>query len=235
MRKIPAAEAIRYAMADAERQLGALISSISAINTVRVPDEWWTGNNKILMVGQETGGEDRTLKSMVEAEDGLADIVESYETFDFAENTRQRFSPFWRAHRFLANEFESGIYRRVMWTNLVEVQSLLSLGSSILTQPDHHRQAIIDWQAPIVRAEFEHMSPSAAVFFTGPNYDAIIERVFPGAKFFPVESTGRSTRVFARVEHPLLPAKSIRTYHPRALQQQKLWGILDQVAGFIRG
>jgi hypothetical protein len=233
MKSVPAESAIREALTNAP-DLGPLTSNISAINVVRVPDEWWNGNRRIVMVGQETGGETRTLQSMVDAKDGVADVAESYETFDFAENTSKRKSPFWRAHRRLADDLEDGAYRRVMWTNIVEVQSLSEAGSGIHRLPVQHRSTVIDWQAPIVREEFENMAPLAAVFFTGPNYDWILQKVFPGVVLAPIESTARPVRTLARVEHPLLPKDSFRTYHPASLQRQKIWGVLDDLVRLLR-
>ncbi|MBZ9801098.1 hypothetical protein [Mesorhizobium sp. ES1-6] len=230
---IPAEDAIRTALATAH-EFGELTSSISAINSVRVPDEWWTGTRRILMIGQETGGETRTLQWMIDATDGIADVVESYETFDFAENTSVRNSPFWRAHRLLASELEDGVYRKVMWTNLVEVQSLNGVGGGIHNVPEPYRSKVIEWQAPVVKAEFKNLAPQAAIFFTGPVYDWILETVFPGVRLAAIESTGHPVRTLARLSHPQLPERSFRTYHPGFLQRQKMWNVVDDVIGLLK-
>jgi hypothetical protein len=94
---------------------------------------------------------------------------------------------------------------------------------------------ISDSAAELLRTEIEILQPTSVIFFTGPDYDHILEHYYSDIKY---EAILLPTRSFAKLHHPQLPVKSYRTYHPRALSQQKLWenvfSILGQELGWLQ-
>ena len=60
-------------------------------------------------------------------------------------------------------------------------------------------------------------SPTAVLFFTGPQYDVALRGEFDGIEI--VTLSDRSDRQFAGLRHPDLPPLAIRTYHPSYLNR----------------
>ena len=233
IKNIAAYDAIKAALEDLS-SLGEAASQISAIGAIGITDEWSTSQKKVLMLGQETGGLDHSLAEMRTDPLGIEKVAASFKWFDFAEGKEQRNSPFWRAHRRLVAELGESSYRQVMWSNLVKVQSALAQGSSILHIAPEYLQAVIDWQAPVIRQEIAEIAPKGLILFTGPRYDWILRRVFPGAELIPLEGSAYPVRTIARVVHPDLPTNTIRTYHPTFIQRSKQHSILDEVVAVLR-
>lgn len=230
--RIPAYDEITAALT-AANSLGDAVHQVSAIAAVRIPEEWARSQRRVLMLGQETGALEFSLEEMRDKADGIEEIASSYQWFDFAEGKAQRSSPFWRAHRRLAHDLEGDQYRAVMWSNLVKVQSALETGSGIHQVDSAKLGDVVDWQADVVRAEIRDISPDGIALFTGPNYDWIIQRVFPGAKLRALEGSSASVRAIAQVSHPDLPKKTVRTYHPAYMQRSGQMGLLDEVVRFL--
>lgn len=229
---ILAADEIQLALAGAKLALGDLIDDVSGVGVVRVPLEWTGSTHQLLIVGQETGGMENQLREMID-DPALVDYIAStYAGFDFAEGTKVRYSPFWRAHRALSEKLEAGEYRRVMWTNLVKVQSRRDHRTSILALGPDDTRRVVEWQAPIVRRELAELAPGAVVFFTGPNYDDLLRIVFPDVRLEACLD-GVPVRTLARVQSALLPRNTFRTYHPGFLNRNSQFSLIDQIAELI--
>jgi uracil-DNA glycosylase len=65
---------------------------------------------------------------------------------------------------------------------------------------------------PVLKYEIQMLQPDVVIFFTGPFYDARIQKTFNDAVFEPIEHFNQ--RHFARVSQPDLPFHTYRTYHP---------------------
>jgi len=64
----------------------------------------------------------------------------------------------------------------------------------------------------ILSSEIEILNPGAVVFLSGPSYDYLIEKTYPGSKF--TEVPGFATSEFSQIRHEKLPEKTVRVYHP---------------------
>ena len=133
----------------------ALAGDLSAPLAMAMPPEWQESQHKILIVGQETLGWDYRW-SADDWKSGLLDgagrsdrakaLINAYEAFDLAASQPKSVrSPFWRAQRALADRFEGGDYRKVLWTNLSRCDNHYGrswrcqrLENAELRRPRHH-------------------------------------------------------------------------------------------------
>lgn len=69
------------------------------------------------------------------------------------------------------------------------------------------------------------------IVLSGSRYDTFLDVVFPGMSYEPCD--GRDWRELARLVHSKLPRHTCRTRHPRALQPQLKWAILEEIRGFV--
>ena len=92
-------------------------------------------------------------------------------------------------------------------------------------------QQILDWQCGCLAGEVRILEPTAVVFFTGPNYDAILRNEFPGLELNAV--AGHTSRQFAEAVHPALPNSAFRTYHPSYLRRSGKWSWVKEIAELV--
>ncbi|MGQ7793023.1 hypothetical protein ACUN0C_11490 [Faunimonas sp. B44] len=213
-----------------------LAAKLSCPFVVDVPGVWWSSRHRLAIYGQETNEWHSSLLE-AKATDGIVDELASfYEGFDFAEEAypRVRSSPFWRAHRQLADRLEDGEYRRIVWLNLVKVDCS-GAGTSKASMWDNLSYAEVDavaaWQKETILAELAELHPSAVIFFTGPRYDYYLNATFDGIGYSAVSEY--TEKQLARLSHSLLPAMAFRTYHPGYLQRSGQWSTIERLAALI--
>lgn len=160
----------------------------------------------LLVVGQETN----SWSSKVEE---IEKQMSAYERFHAGEGGQGKgYSAFWdmvrKVEALLGNEQFS-----TAWTNLskFDLYGIRSYGKYEKT----FSSADI-----ILYDEVRIVSPEMCLFFTGPYFDARLKNVFPGLEFVPIE--GWNIKQFCILKHPLLPAMSFRSYHPRSLKLKNL-------------
>jgi hypothetical protein len=81
----------------------------------------------------------------------------------------------------------------------------------------------------ILLDEIKIVNPKVCLFFTGPDFDMRLKKVFEGVKF---ETIGNwNVKQFCRLIHPELPEYSFRSYHPKSLRLRRLENdLLDYLA-----
>lgn len=219
------------------------IGGISPPLLLSASDTFVNSAKKVVVFGQETFGWSWTKESVAETvgypefsftnlnslsdflanNDSVAALCWAYEKFEFAKHQPLAFrSPFWRAFRDLRRL--SGC--ELIWTNCIKCDFQ---GSTILQLLPTDRDAFTNQQKDFVRNELSVLTPDAAVFFTGPNYDGFLKQIFPDLKFEPI--TGE--KMLARLHHPSLPKVAFRTYHPAYLNRAGLWGQLKTISDAI--
>ena len=118
---------------------------------------------------------------------------------------------------------ERGAHRKVLWTNLVK---FVTKDGSLLTMPYTEAEEAIQLQNDILTGELRIAKPEFCLFVTGPNFDCMLRRYFPGLRFVPLQTHERKAqlteREFALLVYRQLPLHSNRTYHPGHLSRQKM-------------
>jgi hypothetical protein len=168
--------------------------------------------NRLLIVGQETGGWDSFVDDPVRQ-------MQVYEEFNVGKGYFS--SPFWnvtrKVEKLLGNKPHS-----CAWTNVSKFDHNKKRAEGIYEKTI----ASVDG---LLRDEIRILEPTFCLFYTGPAFDMRLMGIFKGLAYHEVP--GYDLRALARLEHPLLPERTYRSYHPNYLRQQGLEeGFLD----FIR-
>jgi hypothetical protein len=188
---------------------------------LRGPDLIWVSpvyiaaKPRVVLVGQQQDGWSYSYREFLD-EWTIDRALSEYHDFNFGEHYNA--SPFWQFYNELRRavfgaESERGV---IGWLNLVKF--VTRERDPVIDAPFEERA--LGFQDGIFVRELEIMNPDVCVFTTGPRYDRILERYFPGVRF---EETCLAARLLAAVKHERLPQKSFRTYHPKSLRFQKLW------------
>ncbi|MEI6314462.1 MAG: hypothetical protein WCO89_06295 [Syntrophus sp. (in: bacteria)] len=180
-----------------------------------VDDEYLKTQPRIAIIGQQVLGWDYTYPEFINNWE-VVDAIDEYRKFDYG--VRYYSTPFWRFFhqvRTLQHGPNAG-QRTVLWTNLVKFVSADE--NSILGKP--YREAALALQDDVLITELRLTTPDICIFLTGPEYDSIIDRYYPGIKYHALNAP---VRAFAKLEHPDLPKHSYRCYHPKYLSIGGYW------------
>lgn len=183
---------------------GALSSPL----LVELPPAYTQGPHRLMVVGQETNGWRGHLWKGVQGEPGkvadlVAELLGTYRGFERGRHYRS--SPFWRCAHQIQGLLNPGVdLYGFLWSNLLKVDQGQDRPSRVVEDSIlRHR---------MLPKEVELAAPSVVVFFTGPEYDEVLRKTFPGAVLEQVPH--EKPRLLARVRHEALPQHSYRTYHP---------------------
>lgn len=214
---------------------------------LNVPEKWAGSDRRVLIVGQETLGWDfepgdyfpaltesiRTFDDFLRIPNSVAALAAGYRDFVFAAKQPDNYkSPFWRAYRSIraaVGEAVDGPETAVLWTNLFR----MALDNGSVYQNGSVEEAVLMREAgsDLLRAEIQALAPTAVIFFTGPNYNEHLYAQFPGIEVLSFE--GHQPEKTGMLRHPLLPAKTFRTYHPGYLSRSGQWGVISEMAGLL--
>lgn len=213
---------------------GALVQDLAGYGAlsspllIEVPPPYTQGAHRLLVVGQETYGWRNGLWKRIQAAAGevadpVAELLGTY--WGFERGRHYRPSPFWRCAHQMQRLLNPGVDPfGFLWSNLLKVDQ------------DHDRpsRAVEDaiLRQRMLPKEVELAAPSVVIFFTGPDYDGVLQKIFPDAALEPVPH--ERPRLLARVRHEALPLHSYRTYHPGYLVRARKRHILQTVADLIR-
>lgn len=171
---------------------------------LRIPASYWSQPRRLMIVGQQTYGWDD------KAAHGIDDLLALYERFQFGKHYRK--TPFWNVTTKAAARH--GVDRlSLAWTNLFRCDE----GGG---RPRGEVAKQLLCMCSIVRSEVHILKPNIVLFFTGPNYDRVLDYAFPDRELEVVPEF--SVRQLARVVHPELPSMAYRTYHPQYLRRSRL-------------
>ncbi|WP_151192243.1 hypothetical protein [Desulfomicrobium orale] len=209
---------------------------------IKVPEKWERSDKRVLVIGQETlgwsfqSGEyyswpfERiwSFKDFLKVNDSVQAMIHAYQEFEFAKQQPENYrSPFWRAYREIRKANKDtidGIDTTVLWSNLFRMS--LDCGSVIKNGKKEEIDMIRSVSSGLLLEEIKILKPTSVIFFTGPHYNETLYKEFGGIvleKFMDYE-----TNHTAYLNHPVLPKKSIRTYHPGYLNRGH-WDILDKI------
>jgi hypothetical protein len=179
-----------------------------------VPSAYFVADYRVMIFGQETNdwyGE-------FPQPGGVDEILKTYKEFYTSGRCYSYGGQFWNGVSRLIGALEeqlkpSGKTMAFMWNNVIKIGKANGKGKP--------SPAILSWEAlwfDVVSFEVEKLDPNLVVFFSGPNYDIFINKIFTDAEFQPINA--RPVRHLARVKSCRLPTDSMRTYHPNYLFRQ---------------
>jgi hypothetical protein len=174
--------------------------------------KYYNQKKPLLIVGQETNGWTYHV-------DEIQKQMDTYEEFQVGKGFDT--TTFWNVARkvesVLGNEPHS-----CAWTNLSKFD--LYGGKSY-----GKYEKMISTVDKILLEEIKIVNPKVCLFFTGPDFDMRLKKVFDGVIFEPIGDW--NVKQFCRLIHPELPQYSFRSYHPKSLRLRRLENdLLDYLA-----
>ncbi|MBN9367381.1 MAG: hypothetical protein J0H59_10145 [Comamonadaceae bacterium] len=212
-----------------------------------VPEKWVNSPKRILIIGQETLGwafdpsdyfpglktSIMSFSDFLSTPDSVNAMVAGYRDFEFARHQHENYnSPFWRTYRTIRRalgEDEDGSETTVLWTNLFKMS--LDGGSVVHNGTTEETLTLRDAGTASLHAEIKALAPTGVIFFTGPNYNEHLYAQFPRINLR--DFVGHNPEKTAKLEHPLLPACTFRTYHPGYLARSGQMGIIPEIISQI--
>lgn len=195
---------------------------------IDVPKSYFDADCKVMIFGQETNGWEGAFPH----KKGVAHILKTYSDFYNSDHCYSYGGQFWNGvSKFrdaMAEKLRpSGKTLSIVWNNLIKIGKAEGKGA-----PSEDALLWGDKWFDVISHEMEVLKPNIVVFFTGPNYDKYISRIFNGATFECIAD--RNERQLARVKSSMLPVDSIRTYHPNYLWRNDFYGYLNDIIGAIK-
>ena len=172
--------------------------------------------NPLLIVGQETSGWTHYI-------DEIEKQMTTYEKFNVGQS--QSTNVFWdiirKIENLLGNEPCS-----CAWTNLskFDLYGGKSYGKYVKA---------ISGLDQVLLDEIRIVAPKVCLFFTGPDFDSRLKKVFTGIEF--VEIPGWGLNQLSLIKHPSLPVYTFRAYHPKSLKLHRLESnFMQTVSDFVK-
>jgi len=160
--------------------------------------DYWESKIKIVFVGQETNG--WAPKSDVVKQ------MEVYSNFGVAKGYKK--GAFWQIIR----KIEKSINGKEYCCASLNLNKFDVAGK----RPGKSYLSLIEKFDHILLDEIHHLEPDAVIFFTGPNYDRRLVKLF-NAELVKVNDF--SIREFAEIRSPDIKFKAIRSIHPQRIQR----------------
>jgi hypothetical protein len=168
------------------------------------PDQYYRKQrNPLLIIGQETNGWTYFVDEMEKQ-------MDTYEEFNVGKGFDS--TTFWNVTRRVENALGNDSHS-CAWTNLSKFD--LYGGKSY-----GKYEKMIASLDKIIEDEIKIVDPKVCLFFTGPDFDTRIKKIFEGIEFKAIEDW--NVKQFCRLKHPLLPKDSYRSYHPKSLRLRHL-------------
>lgn len=195
---------------------------------LEVPPSYFAADYRVMIFGQETNNWEGVFPHV----GGVGHLLKVYEGFYTEGQGYPHGGQFWNGVKKLKGALEghpalSEKSVAVLWNNLIKIGKAKNKGMP--------NEAIREWQSrwfDVIAWEVKELKPNLVIFFSGPNYDWFIKRIFDDADFQDIGE--RPVRQLARVRSGRLPTNSIRTYHPNYLWRHGFYEYLAEIIAAIR-
>jgi len=192
-----------------------------------VPSAYLQAECRVMIFGQETNDWEKRFPH----NDGVRHILNSYKNF-YLENLcysygGQFFNGVSQLKRALTDRL-SRSYNSIefLWNNVVKIGRMEKKGTP--------SETVLEWEDnwfDVVRFEVQVLKPDIVIFFSGPNYDKFLRRIFNDISFTNVNQ--RDQRQLAYIKSENLPKNTIRTYHPNYLWRRGFYNYLSEIVDAI--
>jgi hypothetical protein len=195
---------------------------------LKASDDYMQSDVKVMIFGQETNDWEREFPHP----DGLPHLLNVYDEFF---NNGRCFSyggQFWNGFSKIQDRIREEYSEEskkigFIWNNVIKIGRCGSVGAPSAD--------VLEWQKAtreLTLKELEYYKPDIVIFLSGPNYDKHIVNIFEDADFSDLGE--RPQRQFAKISSSLLPAKTLRTYHPGYLWRHGFYSYLEDIIKFVK-
>jgi len=179
---------------------------------------------KMLYVGQQTNGwfdkKDWNGLNINNHKDYREALKTLYYEFNFGDRLYgKKYSGYlWQFQQLLTAKINDENQNNcgIIWSNLVRLDENLNK----INENDMLEKIAIN-NNEILRKEIEIIQPDIVVFVTGYSYDWLLKKTFNDIQFHQSDNGNLNINKLAILQSEFLPKYSFRTYHPRALYQNR--------------
>jgi len=182
---------------------------------LKTDEEYENGNKKLMIFGQETYGWDPSSDPEFYGPNMTDNLMKCYYYILRGDHNTTFFQVAKKFVYKLQEKFQNNTVS-YSWNNIVKVgYKENKSGYSI----DFYEKYLKPNSNKIINMEIEILRPDYILFFSGPNYDNVLNDVFNNPKRIAVK--GVPERQLCEIVIPNVK-KAFRTYHPNYLQRQKI-------------
>lgn len=168
------------------------------------------GDLKIMVFGQETNGwyNDTELKTNL--------LQKAYDDFYTSDYCYSYGGQFWNGINRLKVSMEKEFPTKkitFIWNNIIKA------GDQDKGRPSNEILEIERKHFNIIQNEIDIINPNIIIFFTGPNYDDVLKKVFPDIVINKTSDFTERQLAKIIISHPCI---AYRTYHPNYLWRNKI-------------
>lgn len=212
----------------------AVIRELNGPFLIAGHEQYAESNPRVVIVGQENndwaGGIYPRFSDFQAAHPkNLTTMLDHYREFITAWPYNSTFFQYFKKLRgAIHGEQPPGRQQSILWLNLFK----LNHGGKCSWKSPLYEQ-LLAIQEGVFQAEIRALAPHVVVFLTGPNYDQVIEKLYPDYKRIDVPPF--TSRQIVQIAASGLPRLTFRSYHPGYIHRrgETGWGyyraIVDQV------
>jgi hypothetical protein len=173
-------------------------------------DSYWQATVKVAFVGHETNGWETS-------DCDIPRQMNCYHAFNLGAEYYS--TPFWNVIRKLEHRLTGSTY----------CSAALNINRYDQDQgrPSWPNQQVLSELDFLLLEELQLLAPDIVILFTGPSYEARVERLLGGLR---IVVAGHTERQLCEIEVPSLRGRVFRTYHPNFLRRSGLEeGVIEAV------
>lgn len=189
---------------------------------ISVTDDYINSEKKILFYGQEANGWFGYINTDVD--DGL----QKYKDFDLCENGK--LTTIWNyMYDFKNILFPNSVGKKnFTWNNLSKFSTY---DGKTLNENDYEN---LNKSFDVLKEEFKILGPDIVIFFTGSKWDNRIKKIFDENIKFNKLDENIEINFLAKLNSEFLPTQSYRVSHPRYMQLNKQWSLMEKIIEDIK-
>ena len=190
---------------------------------------------RIMIFGQETNSWEHKVHSDIPINQSIDFVEQTVVTFmdhygrflNDKVNKKGKKSPFWNAHNKIVKKLGDRNIE-IVWNNIYKIGNK----SKNHNRPHSNIRQMENASFDVISNEIEILKPDVLIFFTGPDYEARVNKKFQINGTFEVSSRipSRELAKFS-LENKI---QSYRTYHPRYLQQKHKMDYLNLIINELK-
>ena len=181
---------------------------LSAPFLLNVERSYFEAPVRVMYVGQETRGWESKLDTILVSPEAVPRLLARYQR-----GMQDSWSgPFLRTLKLLTRELGRGGPGSVVWTNLQKMD--VDRGPNRSRNARGYSNALDEFSRKLFRFEVELLRPHVLIFGTGPHYDKLIQRCFPGRQ------ESRVVVPRAQWHFTVDSIRCYRTWHPRTVPRK---------------
>ena len=189
---------------------------------IKIGEEYIDAKMKIMFFGQETNSWHLEMDGTGKFHGEIEPLLQLYKKFYLKKGCYSYGGQFWNG----INRFKQQIKKHELHTSGLIWNNVVKIGRCGKGTPNKEILNIQKRNFKVIEKEIEILKPDFLVFFSGPNYDHLINEMVAPTKFTPIKNFNE--RQLCTLETSF-GVKAFRTYHPNYLWRNGIDKYLDAI------